>query len=101
MGSIMLLEWIFYSVWILNFVFAACELGQRFSNAFCDIDDSIFQLDWYLLPFELQKTLPIIVNYAQQPLVVQFFGSYSCSRNQFKKVSLWYLVIKTITYLFS
>ena len=92
----MILESIFYGVWVLNLVFAACELGQRFRNAFSDIDDSIFQLDWYLLPYELQKHLPIIVNYAQQPLVVRFFGSYSCSRDQFKKVSLWYLAIKII-----
>lgn len=84
----MLFESIFYCFWAINSNFAACELGQKFSNAFSDIDNSIGQLDWYLFPFEIQKMLPMIMSYAQQSLVVQFFGSLACSREQFKKVGL-------------
>lgn len=83
----MLLEAIFYGFWATNLVFAACELGQRLSNAFSEIDGRIGELDWYLLPIEIRRMLPTIILYAELPLVVQFFGSLTCCREQFKKVS--------------
>lgn len=71
----------------LVFVFIACELGQRFTNAFVDVDNVLSQIRWYLLPNEMQRILPMVLIYAQEPIVVQFFGSMSCSRTQFKSVS--------------
>lgn len=64
----------------------ACEIGQRFTNAFSDVDDVLGQLKWYLLPIEVQRILPIAIMYSQEPLLVKFFGNMSCSREQFKKV---------------
>lgn len=68
-------------------LFVACELGQRASNAFDEINDVIGQFDWYLFPDELKKILPIIMQFAQRPVDVEFFGSISCSREVFKRVS--------------
>lgn len=68
-------------------MFATCECVQRFTDSFGDLNDEIGQLHWYLYPVKIQKLLiPITMN-AQKPVVVAFFGSISCSREQFKKVS--------------
>lgn len=68
-------------------VFVACEMLQRFSNAFGEIDGEIEQLNWYLLPVDIQRILPTIKLYTQQAVAIEFFGSMSCCREQFQKVS--------------
>ena len=83
-----LLESIFSGFWATNLVLAACELGQRFSDTFCEIEYSIADLHWYFLPINIQRMLPTITVYAQEPFVVNFFGSVVCCRDQFKKVRL-------------
>lgn len=83
----MLFESVFCGVWALNLVFTACEFGQRLSNAVSGIDDVLIQIDWYRLPIKIQRALPAIILYAQEPAAIDFFGSLSCSREQFKKVS--------------
>lgn len=85
-STAMLFQSIFYGFWSLMMVFYACELGQRFSNAFGEIDDKFGQLKSYLLPKDVQKMLPLIQIYAQQSIAVEFFGSMSLSREQFPKV---------------
>lgn len=68
-------------------VLVFCEIGQRATNAFSEINDVIGQFDWYLFPDELKKILPIIIRFAQQPVDIKFFGSISSSRYVFKSVS--------------
>lgn len=82
----MLLESIFYGFWAIALIFATCECIQRFTNAFDDINDAIERLDWYLYPIEIQRLLIPIMMYAQKPVVIEVFGSISCSRDQFRKV---------------
>lgn len=65
-----------------------CELGQNVNDAFDECSDMIERLDWYLFPAEVQKTLPIIINFAQQPIVFECFGSTACVRATFKYVRI-------------
>ena len=69
-----------------------CELGERLMNEYEDIEYVISQLNWYLLPAKIQKTLPIIINNAQQAVDVQCFGSMNICRESFQKVNkfLWF-----------
>ena len=83
-----LIESILCGFWGTIIVFAACELGQRFSNAFIEIDDLIGQHDWYLFPIDIQQMLPTVIINVQEAIEVKFFGSVACCREQFKKVSL-------------
>lgn len=68
------------------FFFAFVELGQRITNAFDDIDETIGQFDWYLFPIGVQKMLPTILIHAQKPVTLDCFGKISCLRESFKKV---------------
>ena len=86
-STIVFLESLLYGIWAFCMVFFACEIGQRFSNAYEDIDSVIIQIDWYLLPMKIQQMLPTIMINSQQPFEVKCFGSSTCSRETFKKAS--------------
>lgn len=68
-------------------VFLSCDLGQRSSDNWNAINLKFDQFDWYLFPNELKRILPIIIAVAQQPAELKCFGSFSLSREVFKKVS--------------
>lgn len=83
-----LLQAIFYSVCAVNLVFVVCEVGQRFSNAFEELDVLISQTNWYLFPYKVQRMLPMIIVNAQQPIGIKCFGSVFCERGTFQQVWL-------------
>lgn len=66
----------------------ACELGQRINLAFAECGQLIDKFDWYSLTIEIQRMLPIIVNFAQQPIDIKCFGSAACDRDTLKFVSV-------------
>lgn len=69
------------------FVFIASEFGHSISTAFIEIDYEIGQFDWYKFPMEMRKILPILLMVTQKPLTLEVFGSITCERETFKKVS--------------
>lgn len=76
-----------YGFWAIVMVFFACEIGQRFTNAYDEIDSTINQMNWNDLPMEIKRILPIIMINTQQPFEIKCFGSTACSRDTFKRVS--------------
>lgn len=77
---------IFLFLIVFGMVFFPCEVGQQITDTFNDINDKFEQLDWYLLPIEVQRMLPTILVGLQKPIVLGCFGIVSGSRDQFKKV---------------
>lgn len=67
-------------------LFITCEVFGRISSKFDDINDIMNQYEWYFFPLNVQKILPIILIYAQQPVNIYCFGSIACNRETFKKV---------------
>lgn len=82
----MLLLTISLVLYAFGTVFIVCELGQRMTDAFGEISDAIGNFNWNLFPDDFKKMLPIIIQFAEQPVDIEFFGSISCSRKVFKKV---------------
>lgn len=74
-------------IYAFGVMLAACELGQRVQQAFIECSDIIYQLDWYKFPTEIQRMLPIIMNFTQQPIAFECFGSTACVRETFEFVS--------------
>lgn len=68
-------------------VLIVCELAQRACDHCNDIDKILIQSNWYLLPHEIQRILPIILIVVQTPVRLECFGSIPCSRETFKKAS--------------
>jgi hypothetical protein len=44
----------------------------------------IDQFKWYLFPSEIQRMLPLILNFAQQPIEIKCFGNMKNDRDTFK-----------------
>lgn len=72
-------------------VLIMCELAQRGCDLFNNIDDKLVQLNWYLLPSEIQRILPLVMHVVQQTVEIKCFGSISCNRDTFKKVNIFHL----------
>lgn len=68
-------------------LFISCELGQRVNLAFDECNEMVNQFDWYRFTMEIQRMLPTILNYTQQPVDIKCFGSATCDRETFKYVS--------------
>lgn len=68
--------------------FFACEIGQRYTNAYDAVFDVINRFDWYLFPTKIHRMLPVIMIYTQRPIEILCFGSAASDRNTFKQVGL-------------
>lgn len=88
MNTVLLSLAIFEECGILFSIFITCELCQRISNEFDEINDMIGQFHWYCFPIEINRMLPMILMSTQQTVVFECFGSITCNRETFKKVSL-------------
>lgn len=73
--------------WPIGMAFVPCEMGERTTGAFDGISDDIEAFDWYAFPIKTQKILPLIMVYAQEPVYYECFGSITCGRFLFKRVS--------------
>lgn len=67
-------------------LFISCELSQRLSNSFSEINDMIGRFQWYRFPTEVKRILPMTLIFVQKPASLQCFGSFTCCRDAFKKV---------------
>lgn len=78
----------YYVYWSFGLVFLVCESGEHVHCEFNEINNEIVeQIEWYSLPFEVKRTLPIILCNAQKSVYLECFGSSSCCRTIFKEVS--------------
>lgn len=66
--------------------FSVCELCQRMTDKFSHVNDALCNIDWYLLPKEMQKMLPIVIMFAQEPFNFEIFGTISSNCELFEKV---------------
>lgn len=74
-------------LFVFGSVFLACEVGQRFSNLFEDVNDQLDRLNWYLFPMKIQQMLPTILINAQEEVVIGYFGIINATRVQCQKVN--------------
>lgn len=70
----------------LGFVFAKCEIIERISSKFDDINNMINQIGWHSCPFQIQKMLPVVMMSTQQTVEFEIFGSIKANRGTFQIV---------------
>lgn len=79
---------IILAIYAFALLLIACELCQRINVAFEECSDMIDQFKWYLFPDEIQRMLPTIFAFTQQPIEINCFGSTACNRESFKNVCI-------------
>lgn len=82
-------------------LYIICELGQRLSDAFEEINELIDQFQWYRFHKNMKRILPTAMIIVQKPVSVECFGSLLCGREVFKKVWCEIESIRTFSSLHS
>lgn len=75
-------------VFAFGVLFCVCEIGQRVNIAYDECGQMIDEFKWYSFPAEIQRMLPMIINFVQQPIEIKCFGTTACDREAFKYVSI-------------
>ena len=63
-----------------------CYFGNHVTQRFEDVADIVYQLDWYMLPLDLQSNLPIFIALAQKKVVLRGLGGTQCTFEIFKQI---------------
>lgn len=92
----MLLIIVFEIIYAFGTLLLSCEVCQGMNIAFEECYDMIVQFEWYLFPVAIQRMLPMILNYMQQPIDIRCFGSTACDRETFKDVCIMKIVCISI-----
>lgn len=64
-----------------------CHFGEIVSSRFDEIDNAMFQSEWYLFPNRIQRVLPLVISGTQQPVIIRGFGNLLLTDDSFKRVS--------------
>lgn len=76
----LILCWGFFSV------FFFCECGTILTAKFATFDYELWQCDWYLFPYEMQRILTLFMSNTQNPATLFSYGNFECTRDTFKRV---------------
>lgn len=66
----------------------ACEVCQRINLIFDECNEMVKQLEWYLFPAEIKRMLPLMLNFALEPIEIKCFGTMTSDREAFKYVRI-------------
>lgn len=58
------------------------------THEFKQFHEKLSQCNWYEFPRELQRMLVIVLINTQEPATIKGFANTSCTREEFKKVSV-------------
>lgn len=70
------------------FILIFCEVGEKVSQMFVEIDREIIHIQWFWFPIEVQRYFVIILSFGQKTVCLNGFGSISGSREVFKHVRI-------------
>lgn len=94
-NAIELLFQLFLMVWSVVFVSLFCELGEMISKQYDEVDQQLFECNWYKFPVEIQRMLIIFTANTQQPVRILGYGNVLCTRDTLKKVNFCYEFMMT------
>lgn len=67
-------------------IFMYCEFGEHVTDRFDEINDALYECNWHLFPYKIQKMLPIIMIGIAKPVKISGFGNISFTRETLKMV---------------
>lgn len=80
---------------VILLLFLFCYSGTQVTERFNDIGDEVYALEWYVLPLNLQRNIPMIMALSNQEIYLRGLGGYHYTHETFKKVNknslLWLL----------
>lgn len=67
-------------------LFCCCHYGFQITERFDNINDTVYQLEWYTYPTKIQKDLQLIIASSQRSIYIEGFCNTRCTRDKFTKV---------------
>lgn len=67
-------------------MFIFCNFGEFVNEGFQKLSDTLYCCDWYCLPYDIRRMMPIVMIATQKP-VLRGSGDIPCSREAFSEVS--------------
>lgn len=64
-----------------------CDYGELVTDAFEELNRSIFDISWYACSADAQKMVLMMIRTSQQAVRLKGYGSINCSRDMFKQVN--------------
>lgn len=84
---------------IMVSLYLYCHFGDQVTQRFEDVGDAVYQIDWYALPLDMQKNLPMVIALTQKRIFVRGFADTRSTREVFKKVGNIAIEIFKFTFL--
>lgn len=85
MYAVEMIEPIIMMFWSFSQMFVFCNNAENVNSGFEELSDSLYCCDWYCLPYDIRRMLPIVLIATQKP-VLRGSGNIPCSREAFKEV---------------
>ncbi|XP_055306180.1 odorant receptor coreceptor-like isoform X2 [Sitodiplosis mosellana] len=85
MYTIELIEPIIMMFWSFIQMFVFCNFGEHVNSGFKELSDALYCCDWYCLPYDIRRMLPIVMIATQKP-AIRGSGDIPCSRESFSEV---------------
>lgn len=63
-----------------------CHIGNNVTQHFEDVENTVYELSWHLLPPKMQQNLPTMIAVAQRDVFIRGIANIRCTRDVFKKV---------------
>lgn len=68
------------------FILIFCEIGEKVTQMFVEIDREICQIRWFRFPIGVQRYFVTIMSFSQNTVKFDGFGNITGSREVFKQV---------------
>lgn len=72
----------------LTCLYVFCHYGNQVTQRFQDIARAIYQLNWYELPYDMKKTIPMIISLSQKNIYLQGLAGTRCTLEVFMNVGI-------------
>lgn len=79
---------ILFTFFAFVLIFMFCEVGERFIAAFENIHGELWLNEWYTFPMEVQRKLPFLIDFLENPTMIRGVGNIQCTREDFKNVCI-------------
>lgn len=70
-------------------IFAYCEMGERISGSFGEIENLVNEMDWHLFPIQTQRLMLMLLMGTQRSVKFMGYGNFPANRIMVKSVSFY------------
>lgn len=71
---------------VLSGLYFLCDIGDNVMQRYENISHTVYQLNWYMLPLDIQIKLPTVLAMTQKNIYLRGFARFHCTRTVYFQV---------------